>query len=271
METSFRVKLGAHLIDLYEGETIIGRDEQCGVCLEDDQVSRRHASITVRNGKAVLMDLDSKNGTKLNGDKVRAPAALKDGDKISIGSQTLLLMETRSRSREKSGLRSGTLDGFKARQPLPTMASIDPHHAEVGGGVSAEADLLRKSLQMGRWKEAERLLKARVTRLLTASEPPSPLDPRVEMTVQGLLRLAQHEMDPVWLDRLFKLYATLRWWMNDRTLQNAVRLMRAMGQVGGNGLKEYISYWNRHDSELEIEERTILSRLETEVQMLFDS
>lgn len=258
------------MIDLYEGETIIGRDEQCRVCLDDDQVSRRHASITVHGGRAVLMDLDSRNGTRLNSERVRNPAALRDGDKISIGNQTLLLKEIGAKQTEKPNLRSSTIEGVKGRRPVPTMTSINQRHVESVGGVSAEADLLRKSLQMGRWKEAERLLKARVSRMLSTTEPSSPMDPRVRLTIEGLLRLAQHDMEPIWLDRLFKLYAKLNWWMDEKTLQNAVRLMRAMGRVGGSGLQDYISYWKRHASELDIDRKAMLSRLGEEVQILFD-
>ncbi len=273
LETNFRIKLGAHSVELYSGETIIGRDETCGVCLDDDQVSRRHAVITVHNDNAVLMDLDSRNGTMLNGVRITEPKALKDGDKIKVGGQTLLLKEIEMEKPSRQGFRRGTLDGvhLKKKSSSPTMISIDEGHKRQQSGsgmITAEADLLRKSLQMGRWTEAERLLKARVSRLLSSPDPTSPTDPRVKLTVEGLMRLAQHEMKAVWLDRLFKLFVVLKWWMEGETLKTAARLLRAVGQVGGKGVKDYLSYWNRHKGELTEEQREVLSRFEGEVRIL---
>ena len=272
LETNFRIKLGAHSVELYSGETIIGRDETCGVCIDDDQVSRRHAAITVHNDNAVLLDLDSRNGTLLNGVRIDEPKALKDGDKIKVGGQTLLIKEIKTERPTRQGLRRGTLDGVHLKKSSsPTMISIDDgqKRAQSGSGmITAEADLLRKSLQMGRWTEAERLLKARVSRLLSSPDTTSPTDPRVELTVEGLLRLAQHEMDAVWLDRLFKLFVVLKWWMGGETLKTAARLLRAVGQLGGKGVEDYLSYWKRHKAELTEEQRDVLSRFESEVQIL---
>jgi DNA-binding winged helix-turn-helix (wHTH) protein len=73
---------------LAEGETIIGRDPQCGVWLDASGVSRQHASIRIDNTSrsAVLTDLNSTNGTLVRGATVVEPTALANGDAISIGS-----------------------------------------------------------------------------------------------------------------------------------------------------------------------------------------
>jgi hypothetical protein len=67
---------------------IIGRDEQCAICLPDRSVSRQHAAIR-RSGRGyVLDDNNSKNGTWLNGQQVTGePRLLKDGDDISIAAR----------------------------------------------------------------------------------------------------------------------------------------------------------------------------------------
>ena len=63
---------------------LVGRDEECDVVIVDRQVSRRHASISRQNEQYVLRDLDSKNGTFVNGQEVQGAYTLKDGDEIQI-------------------------------------------------------------------------------------------------------------------------------------------------------------------------------------------
>lgn len=67
---------------------VIGRDEQCAICLPDRSVSRHHAAVR-RSGRGyVLDDNNSKNGTWLNGQPVTGePRPLKDGDDISIAAR----------------------------------------------------------------------------------------------------------------------------------------------------------------------------------------
>nr|NIP22666.1 FHA domain-containing protein [Phycisphaerae bacterium]NIX26481.1 FHA domain-containing protein [Phycisphaerae bacterium] len=63
---------------------VIGRGSDCQIILPERQVSRYHARITSENGKFILHDLDSKNGTHLNGVQVKGSTPLRDGDEISI-------------------------------------------------------------------------------------------------------------------------------------------------------------------------------------------
>ena len=63
---------------------LIGRDERCDIVIVDRQVSRQHASITLEEDSYVVRDLDSKNGTFVNGQELGAPYALQDGDEIQI-------------------------------------------------------------------------------------------------------------------------------------------------------------------------------------------
>lgn len=67
-----------------EAVLLIGRDPDCDIVIADRQVSRRHASIVVEKGSYVLKDLDSKNGTFLNGQEVGRAEVLSDGDEIQI-------------------------------------------------------------------------------------------------------------------------------------------------------------------------------------------
>jgi hypothetical protein len=69
--------------------TMLGRSSACDVPLDDASASRRHAEIRRRAGKTVLVDLDSTNGTLVNGRRVRE-APLRAGDRITIGTTTIV-------------------------------------------------------------------------------------------------------------------------------------------------------------------------------------
>jgi diguanylate cyclase (GGDEF)-like protein len=70
-------------------EVVIGRAADAGIRVLDDGVSRRHARIALRRGQLWIDDLGSVNGTLINGQAVQS-AVLRDGDKIQIGSTTIL-------------------------------------------------------------------------------------------------------------------------------------------------------------------------------------
>jgi DNA-binding SARP family transcriptional activator len=93
---------------LHEGVAVIGRDPSAQVHLVDSRVSRRHAQIDSANGRAVLRDLGSTNGTTVNGE----PAdnhVLADGDLVSIGGVELRFRgsepDHRSPTRQDRGAR----------------------------------------------------------------------------------------------------------------------------------------------------------------------
>lgn len=71
---------------------LIGRDADCDVVVADRQVSRHHARIRVSaEGDLILEDLQSKNGTHVNGVVIQGPYRLTDGDVIQIAVAAKLL------------------------------------------------------------------------------------------------------------------------------------------------------------------------------------
>jgi diguanylate cyclase (GGDEF)-like protein len=72
-----------------QADTIMGRAADSAIHLKDDGVSRHHARIFQSGGNLCIEDLDSVNGTLLNGHRIKG-AVLRDGDKIQVGSTTIL-------------------------------------------------------------------------------------------------------------------------------------------------------------------------------------
>jgi hypothetical protein len=79
-ETGRRVEL-----DL---EVAIGRQDT-DLVVEDPEVSRRHAVLRRSDGSVIVEDLDSTNGTFVNGERIRRPIAVGPGDQIRVGRTTL--------------------------------------------------------------------------------------------------------------------------------------------------------------------------------------
>ncbi len=73
------------LVLLREAETVLGRGQDTTVVLKARGVSREHAKIVMRDGHtATLVDLESRNGTFVNGDRIDL-VVLTEGDEIHLG------------------------------------------------------------------------------------------------------------------------------------------------------------------------------------------
>lgn len=66
-------------------EFVIGRGEEAHLKPTSDLISRRHCSIQVGDGKVVISDLGSRNGTFVNGNQLTGPVEAKPGDVLRVG------------------------------------------------------------------------------------------------------------------------------------------------------------------------------------------
>lgn len=115
-----------HKLD--KSEVVLGRSSECQFQVDDDGISRRHAKVCLApDGKFQVIDLGSTNGTYLNGTRVDS-AVLKDGDKIQIGSNTVVkfslqdqLDEQYQRSIYESATRDGLTRIFNKKYFLDTL------------------------------------------------------------------------------------------------------------------------------------------------------
>jgi len=74
------------------GPLTVGRSQTAGVYLDDKTLSREHSQFYVDHGRVCVRDLDSKNGTFVNGVMLKQPAALKPGDRVKIGVATFTVV-----------------------------------------------------------------------------------------------------------------------------------------------------------------------------------
>lgn len=88
---------------LEKAETVIGRGDEADLQVSDEKVSRRHIRIELVHHEeapedppqALMRDLGSKNGVRVNGDRVREQE-LRNGDKLQVG-ETILKFEVKDR------------------------------------------------------------------------------------------------------------------------------------------------------------------------------
>src|SRR5215510_967041 len=77
-------------------EVTIGRVQGNDIVLPKGNVSKRHARIVLKDGKFIIVDLKSTNGTYVNGRKITSPLVVKDSDKIYIGDFIVGVVEAAS-------------------------------------------------------------------------------------------------------------------------------------------------------------------------------
>lgn len=118
------------MIPLKHDENVIGRSQTATIRINDAGISRRHAKFTIAGGDVLVEDLQSANGTLVNADPVVSPRVLKDGDKITLGSTTILkftysdeLEISFQRKMLEAALRDGLTGAFNKRYLMDRLAT----------------------------------------------------------------------------------------------------------------------------------------------------
>ena len=90
-ETHWSLNMNGALFPLDGDVATIGRQATCSVHIPDINVSRLHAELRRMGDTWTIEDRGSTNGTKVNGELIVAPTALKSGDLISLGTVQLVV------------------------------------------------------------------------------------------------------------------------------------------------------------------------------------
>ncbi len=80
-----RGRSASTVINLVDGVTTAGRQDECQLRIKSSQVSRQHCQFFEKNGMLLVKDLGSSNGTFLNGKKIDGQRVLEAGDEVTIG------------------------------------------------------------------------------------------------------------------------------------------------------------------------------------------
>ena len=125
---------GTRVLKLQCEETVIGRRQDCDLRIPSTDVSRRHCLLSMHDGCLNVEDLDSVNGTYVNGRRTSGRQIVMPGDRIQIGPVTFVAkykMPQATLDRLRGEAEAGELDVL----PIPTHDTVraEPTVADDGG------------------------------------------------------------------------------------------------------------------------------------------
>ncbi|HSQ80262.1 MAG TPA: FHA domain-containing protein [Casimicrobiaceae bacterium] len=183
-------RLIAHLPDgttrqfkLEPGRTTIGRRADNDVCLPFPAISAEHAAVVTIGADSFLEDLESTNGTLVNGERV-SKHFLRDGDRIDIGRLELVYLagdETKaeSLSAHSSGEAQDRAEPESDAEAVAAELSLDTRRVEESFGVTEDADAAPADELLAELMETQSPATAAVDIPPTLSVVPPPANPPV--------------------------------------------------------------------------------------------
>jgi len=88
MQVKFKLLKGSHTgkeVKLPTPKCLIGRNDDCHLKPQSEAVSRRHCVIITTDSEVMIRDLNSRNGTHVNGEKITGDTVLLNGDVVKVG------------------------------------------------------------------------------------------------------------------------------------------------------------------------------------------
>ncbi|MDH3486068.1 MAG: FHA domain-containing protein [Myxococcales bacterium] len=300
--TLFRLRYRSSDLELSFGDFVIGRSGRCNLALADALVSRRHATLHVRPGSVVVEDLDSRNGVMVNGVRIEGPRELVHMDRIFIGAQELLFIDTEQIT-DRTGGQSyvvcdscGAISGAAKRHCGDCGRRLDPatgetskdwssvfaHESpwgedtrpvrklEVIGGIAS------KAIKMGRFDEAERVLLPHLDELLEQAVQGRPhaglehedTNSLFEGATMFALSLADGPRGAKWIDWVFRFHTALGRCMTAETVDTLHILVRTHHYRGHRTIRAYLDSLGNQATRRTKEERFVIGRIQGLAQMV---
>ncbi|AKT44087.1 FHA domain-containing protein [Chondromyces crocatus] len=270
---TFRLRYQAHDFELPEGTFLIGRSGECQLSLDDPLVSRKHAALQVRAQGVVVEDLESRNGVYVNGLRITVQKEVADGDKITIGSQEMLLYGGEELHPDGMGI-----DFRRATQTLGAMAlndmrKIADEPTEFGGSgdggskgfqsLKLLSNLADKALGLGRADEAERILQTILLDILNRARANVPLEmPAAELATRYAARLAGATGKSSWVNYSFELYSIARRPLPAPVIDELYTVVRKVKAPDLGPLRAYLDELRRLAPSFGPAERFLVQRIE---------
>jgi hypothetical protein len=279
---AFRLRYQAHDLEIPEGEFVIGRTPECQLALDDPRVSRKHAVLRAVPEGVVVEDLGSRNGLSVNGAKIEGKRLCVDGDRITIGSQEMLIYKGGSgqhrqtltvqgathtlaeipldavRAARDSALEGRALEGRaleRQRAPSPGDANRNPQPsnpvAGAGGprshsNVRVLGAVADKALALGRIDEAEKLLGAVLNDLLMSARNGRAVDDDAfESATKAALRLAAAGAKGAWIEYVFELHGEVGRLLAASAVDELYTVVRKVKTVDRKAIRKYVESLER--------------------------
>jgi pSer/pThr/pTyr-binding forkhead associated (FHA) protein len=228
-------------INLPEGRFVIGRAETCQLALDDPLVSRNHAALVVTSDTVTVEDLGSRNGVKVNGERVEGRQKLVLGDVLAIGVREFKL-------------------GKRVDITGETLVQVPTQRMPPFGLMGMLAD---KALALGRGDEAERLLAPQLDQFLgdLGAGRGSSLS-MVGPACHYALEIAATTGSGRWLDFVFRVHTALKAPCPQEIVDRLYAIIRKVRQPSLTDYRAYIETLHDRQADFGPAERFLLGRLE---------
>jgi len=138
--------------ELYKDVHTIGREAGNDIIINDPQVSRNHARLTLQGSAYILEDLGSTNGTFVNGRRVSGPVALSAGDMVGLGDTIVLAV---SGAADAAVTQVGRVPTTPSMQAAPRPQPAAPQPQQSG---AAPAQQMPPAVQVGMPANSRRMI-----------------------------------------------------------------------------------------------------------------
>jgi hypothetical protein len=251
-------------LPLLKQEIVIGRSASCDLVLDSQLVSRRHAAIRLDEEQPVVRDLGSRNGVLVNGKSIDAASPLALGDRVSIGEETLEVVEQPiPPERERV-----TAQNLRARETVSFEAVRDTEE-EVQSERTRRADafallgsVVDKALALRRGEEAERLLGGHLARVLDESCAGRFDRSVAPVAASYAIKLAAATGKPAWVDYAVRLYRAIGDPLPLPVVDEMYGLLRRVRGVDRALLREYLAVLRGRAASMSAADRFSLQRIE---------
>ncbi|MCA9583352.1 MAG: FHA domain-containing protein [Myxococcales bacterium] len=269
---------------------MVGRSRECSLAVDDALVSRRHAAFRTDDGGVMVEDLGSRNGVLLNGRRIHEATKLQHLDRVTIGTQEMVVLEVgrltdpplgtipchqcnNSMAPDDRFCRRCGAPAMGVRAPATTL-EFHPYEEESGTEVSEEitrkavglnlvAAIAEKSIAMGRYTEAERIVEKHLHQMLQMTIKGSPPPPDVLRRATGYaLALAQGLQRGRWIDWVFQTHGAAKALLPSATVDTLHDLVRKIRYHDSRALRDYLFAIRNSRDNLSASEKFVVKRLE---------
>lgn len=149
MQVSLKVVSGTHegkIIPIKDEKFLIGRGESCQLRPKSESISRKHCAIVQKDGRLLLVDLKSRNGTFINEKQVSPDKAkiLKNGDRLRCGQLEFeILLEVGIANSKQPEVQSVK----EAAGRMTEQSNLDSRESVDIGSWLSEADQVDRSVE----------------------------------------------------------------------------------------------------------------------------
>lgn len=262
---SFVLRFGSREIALKNRITTAGRSSAADIPLVGALVSRRHATFSLTESGVDVSDHNSRNGVYVNGERINGNARLRSGDVITIGDDSLTLVELPDPEQKRSELISDMRPVRPEQTPrFPSFAdddvSVATRRADAFQLLSGVVD---KALALGRGEEAEHLIGTHLVAALADASTGRGVPPEIARTAaRYALKLAAATNKSNWLDFAVRLYRALAQPMPLPIVDEMYTLVGRMRGMDRALLRDYVESLRLVSESLSPTERFVLQRLE---------